>query len=47
MQTILMAFIKYSILIGAQNGFREGKSTKTAFQDFLKSIQEATKKYCI
>jgi hypothetical protein len=44
MNTILMAFIKKSILTEAQNGFREGKSTKTAFQDLLKSIQAATKK---
>ena len=45
MNTILMIFIKEkSIYREAQNGFREGKSTKTAICNFLESIQEATEK---
>jgi retron-type reverse transcriptase len=33
--------IKNSILTEAQNGFRQKKSTETAIQSFIESIQEA------
>jgi hypothetical protein len=41
----LISFItKNNILMEAQNGFREKKSTETALHSFLESIQEATDK---
>jgi len=38
---LTMLIKKYDILVEAQNGFREKKSTNTAIQSFIERIQEA------